>query len=151
MRQYGTGNRKHTARQRLIILSSAHPPTRRAGGPYEGTQARESPRDGVGRYQMMVDIFNRLVSYLLDKQASKKKRDAGSSSHASRSSSRVFFSSRPCVSSLSIEPVAIDTGFYKLSGRVRYVSLLVRKWKTPSSNCTLHTPPSPGEYSNCST
>lgn len=131
----------------FIIGSSPNPA---GGGPYEGTQARESPRDGVGRYQMMVDIFNRLVSYLLNKQASKKKRDAGSSSHASRSSSRIFFVSLG-VSSLSIEPGEIDTAFYRLSGRIRYVSLLVRKWKMPSSNCTLHTPPSPGEYSNCST
>ena len=31
------------------------------------------------------------------------------------------------VSSLSLEPGEIDTVFYKLSGTVRYVSLLVRK------------------------
>lgn len=72
----------------FIIGSSPDPA---GGGPYEGTQARESPQEGVGRCQMMGDIFNRLVSHLLDKQASKKNETTGSSSNASRSSSRVFF------------------------------------------------------------
>lgn len=74
---------------------------------------------------MMDDIINHLVVLrLMDEQESKTRR-------------RVII---PCVSflvsclyvslgvsSLSLEPGEIDTVFYKLSGRVRYVSLLVRK------------------------
>lgn len=65
---------------------------------------------------MMGDIINHLVVLrLMDEQESKTR-------------CRVII---PCVSSgvssLSIEPVAIDAWLYKLSGRVRYVSLLV--WK----------------------
>lgn len=73
---------------------------------------------------MMGDIFNRLVLRLMDEQASKTRR-------------RVivpcvsFLVSYPFVSfgvsSLSIAPGEIDTVFYKFSGLVRYVSLLVRK------------------------
>ena len=121
-----------------------------AGEQARGSQMRKSPQEGVGRYQMMVDIFNRLVSHLMGKQASKKNETPGH--RPMRLVPRlVFFSSRQTSRRYRLNPVAIDTGFYKLSGRVRYVSLLVRKWKMPSSNCTLHTPPSPGEYSNCST
>lgn len=58
----------------FIIGSSPNPA---GGGPYEGTQARESQQEGVGRYQMMVDIFNRLVSHLMGKQASKKNETPG--------------------------------------------------------------------------
>ena len=92
---------------------------------------RENPQDGVGRCQMMGDIFNRLVSYLLDKPASKKNETPD---HRMRLVHRLVLIVSPGVSSLSLELVAIDTCFYRLSGRVRYVSLLVRKWKTPSSN-----------------
>lgn len=55
----------------FIIGSSPDPA---GGGPYEGTQARENPQEGVGRNQMMGDIFNRLVLRLMDEQVSKTRR-----------------------------------------------------------------------------
>lgn len=141
-------NRKHDARQWLINLSFAHPPTRRAGDQYEARKQERTRNEGAGRCRMIMgDMFNRLVLRLMDEQVSKTRRLVIVPC-VSFLVSCLFVSSG--VSSLSIEPGEIDTAFYRLSGRVKYVSLLVRKWKTPSSNCTLHTP-SITEYSNCST
>ena len=74
---------------------------------------------------MMGDIINHLVVLLLmDEQESKTRRRVIIPC-VSFLVSCLYVS--PGVSSLSIEPVAIDAWLYKLSGRVRYVSLLVRK------------------------
>lgn len=73
---------------------------------------------------MMGDISNRLVLRLMDEQESKTRRRVIVQC-VSFLVSCLYVSLG--VSSLSLDPGEIDTVFYKLSGRVRYVSLLVRK------------------------
>lgn len=74
---------------------------------------------------MMGDIYNRLVLRLMDRTG---KQNETPGHHPMRLVHRlVFFSSRPASRRYRLTTGEIDTVFYKLSGRVRYVSLLVRK------------------------
>ena len=72
-----TGNRKHDAPSTANQSIASSSPDPAGGGLYEESKQEESPQEGVGRCQMIDDISNRLVLYLMDKQASKQNETPG--------------------------------------------------------------------------